>query len=240
MWVIRFVTLALLFMCGIAFAKPGVAIKVVATGSSLIILGLYIFSEIIRSMIETAEYYEWQLSLSDLSDFDTISAHTYKPDNAVVPARGWIILGEVHEAIKRYGCKVLFNVGHTVSGERRTESEIYRDAYVSRYGHDAEIIVAADESVRETQAEVFHTVERIEELHSHRHMLIILAPHLKRAMKSWKRFLPLRYGAEMVIKPVPAPARYWIWEALMLVIVFFLPPGSKRQEFVLTMVGRKG
>ncbi|MEK7641668.1 MAG: hypothetical protein AAB365_01585 [Patescibacteria group bacterium] len=179
-------------------------------------------------------------------NIQTVSVHTYKPRNSVVPYRGWLVLTKGYNVAASHNIPLILSVGNTVPGELRTEAEMYRDALVNRFGpnHGVQVIVARNRSVRETFGEVKETQKEIWRLGSSKHAVIGLAPHIARICLLWRRAtkaIPEPKRADILFVPVSkGPLRYWFWEAAMLWMHFIAPPESRLQNWLLDLVGRKG
>lgn len=170
----------------------------------------------------------------------SVSVHTYKPDNAIVPDRGWLVLHKGFLLANLNNCPLFLAVGKTVVGESRTEAEIYRDASMKELRPAPLIITGKDPTIRETLGEARETISLCKAMGSTRHAAIMLAPHVARTRLLWHKVHPTMNDPEVFLVPVDGPFRYWLWEALMLCVHFIAPPGSKRQGFLLKNVGRKG
>jgi hypothetical protein len=172
---------------------------------------------------------------------NTVSVHTYKPNNSVIPPRGWLVLKEGCSLASKYNCPLILSVGKTVSGETRMESEIYRDGACSRFGTSGvSIITGGNPGVRETLGEVSETLVICHRFDSKEHIAIGLTPHMARIRLLWHRVHPENQNPHITFLPVSGPWKYWLWETAMLCLYAVAPPGSKLQGLLLNIVGRKG
>jgi hypothetical protein len=172
---------------------------------------------------------------------DAIMVHTYCPKNSIIPQRGKDVVRETTRMLSWYPhCPIIFSVGNTVPGEKRTEAEIYRDYFLSRYPQ-ASIIVGADKEARDSAGEIKEADHICRERGFNRVTIIALKPHLVfRLKKYWKKTNSNNWYKFTFSYPDDYQRRYWVWEFCMLILEKFLPPGSKRRHFVLNLAGRKG
>ncbi|OHA00768.1 MAG: hypothetical protein A3C12_01320 [Candidatus Sungbacteria bacterium RIFCSPHIGHO2_02_FULL_49_20] len=168
---------------------------------------------------------------------DAIVVHTYCPKRSHIPRRGQLVV----ESACRLACDInvplILAVGHTVPRESRTEAEIYRD-YIKQHLPTClgRVILGQNPEAQDTYQETKEAV-RLLTLRGYKSLFVVgLQPHLPRITKHWAKLggqLKITYVA------VEGPKRYYIWEFLMFVSEWFIPPQSRRRRFVLNLVGRK-
>lgn len=181
---------------------------------------------------------------SNHTRFGSVSVHTYKPPHGVIPKRGILVLTAGWKYAESNKCPLILSVGKTTPGTS-TEAEIYRDYAYKKFGNSVTIIIGEDPNVRETAGEVAETLKRCREINSQTHLIVALAPHVARVRMIWRKclgnnlFSP-QNSPRIYFLPVKGPWRYWVWEALMLCLHFLAPPGSRQQNLLLDIIGRKG
>jgi len=176
---------------------------------------------------------------------DAVLVHTYKPTNGEIPDRGQAVLERGWLLAEYYKRPLLLVCGHTVPGEKRTEGAMYRDYALRNFGDAVNILLGEDPAVRDTAGETKEAI-RIARTLDARHLLVIASrPHLYRVSALWqniqRNFAGLRRNdLYVVFYGEQCPAEYYLWEFTMLILEKFLPVGSRRRDFVLNLVGRRG
>ncbi len=168
----------------------------------------------------------------------SVSVHTYKPKDGIIPYRGQCVLDRAMKFARLYNCPLILSVGLT-NDIAVMEAEIY-EAEVARFAPDITVIIGKDPFVRETAAEAREAQRICHKLDSSLNLVVALQPHAARIEAIWKKLLRNDDKLTVYIVPVKGPAKYWIWETCMFIMHFLAPPGSKRQSLILDLVGRKG
>lgn len=169
---------------------------------------------------------------------DAVMVHTYKPEQGHVPDRGKLVLERGWLMAKHYACPLLLAVGRTVPEEKRTEGEIYRDYALLNFGNGVNIIVGEDSTVRDTAGEVRKAVAIARMLETRRLLVVASRPHLYRCSELWRQ--TPRGDISVVLYGEHCAIEYYLWEVAMIIFEKLLPSGSKRRDFVLNFIGRRG
>ena len=168
-----------------------------------------------------------------------IALHTYKPPDGVIPRRGTLMALEAKILASIFDCPILLAVGKTVRHETRTESEIYRD-HLRQFDPDLKFVFGEKDEVRDTKSET-DEMFRLCQVHDFNHVLVLGAwPHLgSRIIDYWQA---VNYDQKLRVEfiGVKIPFYFYWWESLMWLAEKIIPPGSRRRQLVLDIIGRRG
>lgn len=173
------------------------------------------------------------------NNIQSLSCHTYKPKNGIVPLRGRIVADCAYQRAEKLKVPLILSVGHTVKGENRTEGEIYRDYLYQKYGQQVPIIVGQNSLVRDSYGEIQETYKIIQQLHFQYHGVIALLPHLVLRLIPYWQQVNQDKQPQVYFEGIWGPIRYFFWEFIMMILEFYLPPNSKQRKFILNLVKRK-
>lgn len=173
--------------------------------------------------------------------FDAVTFHSYKPPKGIIPERGKRVAAAAVDWALHCGCLILLNVGHTVPGDPRMESEIYAQHIRLKINARVKIITGRDSDIRDTDREVKSCFKFCID-QGYKSLCVVAAyPHLgSRILEYWHKVNKGRQ-VDVTFVGVHVQPRIYLWElAMMLADKIFLPPGSKRREMLLSFIGRKG
>ncbi len=170
--------------------------------------------------------------------------HTYCPKDSIVPARGLDVLRwGIKKARTKCYCPLIMTVGRTVPSDTRSEAQIYKKEALRMMNldYDVKIIVGADMAARDSADEIAEANRICRERGFKKLTVVALKPHLVlRLKRKWKAENKDGWYTFTFSSPDQYQKKYWIWEFCMMVLEFFLPPGSRRRNLVLNIAGRKG
>ena len=184
---------------------------------------------------------EWQCNrLSGLPRFNRVEAvvyHTYALDRGTgaMDARGLVSAVAAGEQALKHGVLLIIVCGYA-SRQSRPDCQIYADFIMRHFARsDIEIILGEDEGVRTTCQEVTEAKRIIDQ----RGFQVVLAvasfPHLARVAGWWGKLAP---GYNVRFYGAYVPWRYHAFELAMIIGERLLPPGTKRRDLALRLMGR--
>jgi len=198
-----------------------------------LLVGIALFASFTR---KAGRIGEKESNLSKKS-FNAIVLHTYCPKHSRVPARGRIVSEAAVRFASQWKIPLILAVGHTVPGEPRTESQVYRDYLRERFPEKTfNIILGKDLDARDTARETKEAARLAKEQKMGSLLVVGLTPHLVRIQGYWQDFskdFSLSYIG------VSGPKRYYVWEFCMFILEKILPPGSRRRQIALNISGRR-
>jgi hypothetical protein len=169
-----------------------------------------------------------------------VAVHTYFCKHGIVPKRGQLTLRQGVTFASRLHCPLVMTIGHTIPGSVSTEAQVYMDwALEELQAYDVQFLLGRDNSVRETGGEVREAYSIARQATSGVVLVVASEPHVARCRLIWKSVVPPEDFPHIYFWPVKIPAIYWLWELLMMSVHVGAPPGSRRQRFLLNVVGRK-
>ncbi len=172
--------------------------------------------------------------------YDAIMMHSYCPgkESEHLPYRGRLLIFTAYALSKRFKCPIILTVGKTVPGSPLSESEIYKN-YLQRIDNDCPIILGRDSRARDTWGETIEAYRRAQESGCKRLLILGTRPHLARIVRIWKQVNKEKKLC-LYFLGVYTPLYYYIQETMAWYAEKMLPPGSRRRNTVLNILGRHG
>ncbi len=173
--------------------------------------------------------------------YDAVTFHSYKPPGGRVPERGKRVVRAAVDWARHYGCAIVLSVGYTVRNDPRMESEIYAQYIHENIDGDIPIITGRNGCVRDTAREVKSTFIFCLTM-GYKNVCVAGAyPHLASRIKRYWSRVNKDERLAVTFVGVRVQPRIYLWElAMWLTDVILLPPGTRRREFFLGLIGRRG
>lgn len=192
--------------------------------------------------------YMWLVARTELKRFrrsydkpNAIVIHTYYCAGGQIPERGWEVLDRGLTFARRTASPIILTIGNTIPGFPKTEAEIYRDGARAELSADSTVqfLLGNDHSIRETYGEAREALWIATNIEARTILVVGSWPHLARIRIIWQSLIWQDIQDRIYFLPVRVPARYWFWEVLMFAFHFIAPPRSRRQKWLLDILGRK-